>query len=460
VISIRAKVGAVDFGNIAVRQRLIVRGNAEGVDTISLDDVPQSIKGTQDANGAVVNANDEVHFHFRKLVLHLVGGTGATQKLLTSPSDCTPSAFSATFTSYAATTSTASQPYTATDCASLPFYTAFTANIKDLKDGSVPEPGDVATMTATVAASPDDSGVKRAEITLPTALTADAGGIPLGCEVSVYEATKVCPESTVVGTAIATTPILPTPIEGKVYFGRPKPGSFVVPGFDETLRLIIQLRGLVSIDLIGKTTLKDNKAITVFENIPDAPVNTFTVTVNKVVKVRKDACDKYASSRTIVGNATSFNGKSSPYNSDINIKCDGGATYRGTVSGKGKKAKAAINVKASSGSKLRTVTLSLPKGLTPMKKGLKKGLIVKADNRALKAKCFKLKGQKLVINFCGATPATADINFNTGSLNLSKKLKRAPMKMVSVFANGKSETVTLILSGKKFGTLNLQRAGL
>lgn len=452
VVSIPAQVGAIDMGTITVRNRLVVRGNLDGVDSVSLDEVPHSIVDDKDTDGFT---SATVNFHLRKVELHLAGGAGATQPLLTNPSSCAPTEFKGTFTSYDHTVTNAPDvPFQATNCDALPFYTAFTAGIEQLDSsfaptGKVPTAGDTVRFSGTIAASPDDAGVKAARLELPRALTATATGLPIGCSVAIYEATKTCDkgDSAVIGHVIATTPLLPTPIEGKVYLGQPKLGSFIEPGYDETLRIIVQLRGLVAVDLVGRSTLKDYRSVTVFENIPDSPVESFTVTVDKIVRVRPTACDADLQYRTITGFNLAHNGKTSDYNSDVNINCEGKIQWSASLGGKGKKAKSTVTGKATGGAKIRSATVTLPKGLTPIKTKFKKKVQVIADGRKVRG-CAKLKGRTVTVTLCGKTATKMELRFGPGSLNMPKKIKKAKFVAVGTLSNGRTVSSTIQLSGK------------
>lgn len=456
LVKIDPSVGAIGVPDnvdpIGVRAGLKVRGNAEGVDAEPIDEVPKQIEVFTDDR----SSSDIVEFHFRKMTLNLTGGAGASQPLLTNPSDCSPSSWDGAFTSWNSTSTISAQSFQATNCDSLPFYTAFTANVEKLDaagnpTGKVPGAGDTTRFTGTIAASPDDSGVKFARLELPKSLTASVVGLPLGCSAAVYEATKTCDkgDSAVIGSATATTPLLPGPVTGKVYLGQPKPNNPIEPGYDETLRIIIQLRGLISVDLVGRTTLKNYQTITVFENIPDAPVSSFNVTVDRLVRVQPTACGSTLPYRTITGYNLAYNNKTSNYNSDVNIDCASGVTVKASIRGRGKKAKASIVAKATGGAKFRSLQLTLPRGLKPIKKAIKRKVYVIADGRKMR-RCHRLSRnrEKIMVTLCHRKAKKVEIRFNRGSLYMRKRLKTATFTLRSKFDNGRTLTQKIKLSGK------------
>jgi hypothetical protein len=85
-----------------------------------------------------------------------------------------------------------------------------------------------------------------------------------------------CPPSAIVGRARAFTPVLNRPLEGPVYFVKnvrvhPRTGRLI-----RTLpTLLIPLRGEVAIDLRATTDVIDEKLVSTFPTIPDAPVSRF-----------------------------------------------------------------------------------------------------------------------------------------------------------------------------------------
>ena len=101
-------------------------------------------------------------------------------------------------------------------------------------------------------------------------------------------ATRTCPANSKVGTAKATTPLLPDPLSGPVYIvqhsGNPLP------------KLAIFLDGRVSIKLEAQNELAGLKIVNRFDSIPDLPVSSFELTINGgkngVLKNYGDLCDR------------------------------------------------------------------------------------------------------------------------------------------------------------------------
>jgi hypothetical protein len=81
-------------------------------------------------------------------------------------------------------------------------------------------------------------------------------------------AAQQCPRASIYGTAKATTPLLDKPLEGPVYL---RSSSHELPD------LVVDLKGQIEIVLDGQISNQDGGIRTVFTNVPDAPISTFTL---------------------------------------------------------------------------------------------------------------------------------------------------------------------------------------
>jgi hypothetical protein len=94
------------------------------------------------------------------------------------------------------------------------------------------------------------------------------------CTDKVFNANPAaCPAASRVGTATTTTPILPVPLNGPVYF--------VSHGAAKFPELIIILQGYgVTVQLHGETFIsKAGITSTTFKIVPDVPVGSFELTL-------------------------------------------------------------------------------------------------------------------------------------------------------------------------------------
>ena len=128
-----------------------------------------------------------------------------------------------------------------------------------------------------------DANLKRVSVRLPLSLALDPDNAQTLCEFA--DGTKVdptCPKGSIVGRAVARTPILGQPLTGPVYFVKnvrrdPKSGRLI-----RTLpMLVIPLRGEngIKLNLKGTSNVSRGRLVNTFAAIPDAPVTRFDLAI-------------------------------------------------------------------------------------------------------------------------------------------------------------------------------------
>ena len=115
-----------------------------------------------------------------------------------------------------------------------------------------------------------DANIARAKVSLPRQLPSRLTTLQKACPSATFAKNPAeCPAASVVGVVRATTPLLPVPLGGPVYF--------VSHGGEAFPSLIVVLQGDgVRVDLTG-TTFINKAGITssTFKTVPDVPVGTF-----------------------------------------------------------------------------------------------------------------------------------------------------------------------------------------
>jgi hypothetical protein len=106
-------------------------------------------------------------------------------------------------------------------------------------------------------------------VQLPKSLPARLTTLQKACPDKVFEANPAgCPKESIVGQAIAHTPILNAPLQG--------PAFFVSHGGAKFPELILVLQGEgITIDLAGETDIKHGVTTSTFAHVQDAPVSSF-----------------------------------------------------------------------------------------------------------------------------------------------------------------------------------------
>jgi hypothetical protein len=279
-IVIPGKVGPVDLGTVIVRGGIALR--ADGGLTVRTTPLPRLIGG--------------VPVSIRSLAL-----TFDRPGFILNASSCAPQAIRAVLEGVDGATSTVQAPYQATDCAGLPFSPRIEATAGQRGATKV---GKAPPLRVSVLVPAGQAATSVANVGLPPALGIDLRRLAKACSPTAFAAAS-CPATARIGSATATTPLLPTALTSPVTFAVPQPGS--LPG------LSLQLTGAVSLPLFGNVALpgKDGVIHNTFAGIPDVPLErfdlAFTGGATMPLTIRKDLC--HGSRQKVQGAFTGHNGR-------------------------------------------------------------------------------------------------------------------------------------------------------
>ena len=125
----------------------------------------------------------------------------------------------------------------------------------------------------TSPSAPGESNIAKVDVQLPVVLPARLPTLQKACTDAQFAKDPAgCPEGSFVGTAIAHTPILTSPLSG--------PAILVSHGGQAFPDLVLILQGEgVQINLTGHTQIKKGITYSRFETVPDAPVSSFDLTL-------------------------------------------------------------------------------------------------------------------------------------------------------------------------------------
>jgi hypothetical protein len=254
-----AVAGPFDAGTVVVRQALTldpVTGEVL-IDGTHSDPIPHILKGIP------LRLRDlRVYVDRPNFTINPTSCEPETTKARVSGSGL--DAFSAADNSLA----TLSAPYRADNCAALKFKPKLSLS---LKGGTRRNDHPALKSLLTYPKGPGYANVAKAVVTLPASEFIDNAHIQNPCT-RVQFAASACPKASILGTAKAITPLLDEPLEGPVYF-RSNGGERLLPD------VVADLNGLFHIVLVGKVDSRKGRIRTTFDQVPDAPVSQFTLSL-------------------------------------------------------------------------------------------------------------------------------------------------------------------------------------
>ncbi|MFL5844265.1 MAG: hypothetical protein ACJ762_06185 [Solirubrobacteraceae bacterium] len=254
------KTPATDLGSVNVRQ------------SVCVDPVTAQVTVTSDPLPTI--------WHGIPLRVRSITVSVDRQDFMVNPSSCEAKTVGAAFLSPQGGKALASSPFAVTGCKELPYAPKIDLALTDkgeTKDGG--HPGVVALVTQ----QPGEAGIKKAQVTLPLQLALDPDNANGLCEYA--DSLKYdCPESSIIGTATAWSPLLNKPLTGPVYFSKNVRFNAKGDPIRTLPTLAVKLRGEIAVNLRANTNVdKKNRLVNTFgltDAIPDAPISQFLLNID------------------------------------------------------------------------------------------------------------------------------------------------------------------------------------
>jgi hypothetical protein len=251
-----AKAGPFDLGRVIVRAK------------IEVDPHTAALRIVTDPSGpyAIPHILDGI-----PLQIQHVSVTIDRPSFTFNPTNCSKLAIGGTLSSSEGSNATLSLPFQATNCAVLAFKPKLTASTSGRTSRAN---GASLKVKLTYPAGPYDANIAKVKVDLPKQLPSRLTTLQKACTAAVFDANPAnCPKASVVGSAKATTPVLPVPLSGPAYF--------VSHGGEAFPDLVVVLQGYgTTVDLVGSTFIsKTGVTSSTFKSIPDVPVGTFELTL-------------------------------------------------------------------------------------------------------------------------------------------------------------------------------------
>jgi hypothetical protein len=230
--------GPYDLGSVAVRAAIHVDPLSAQVTTVS-DYLPQILQG--------------IPLRARSIRVNLDRPGFAL-----NPTNCDPFAVEAQITGSEGAVATPASHFQLANCASLPFEPKlrlrFSGGTRRAKDPA---------LHAVLTALPGEANVARAVVLLPHSEFLDNAHIQGPCT-RVQFAAEDCPAGSVIGHAVAESPLLEKPLEGPV---------LIRTSVHRLPDLVIALRGQFRIDLVAQVDSVHERLRARFNSLPDVPVS-------------------------------------------------------------------------------------------------------------------------------------------------------------------------------------------
>jgi hypothetical protein len=255
-VVVPAKAGPFDLGDVIVRQKIYVNPENAQV-TIVSDPIPTVVKG--------------VPVRLQRLEVDI-----DKPGFMINPTSCAAKEIKGTLASVAGQTAALTNRFQVGECSSLGYTPklAMTMTGKgQTKDGSHPA------LNARLTPPAGDANNKKVTVTLPLSLALDPGNANGLCEPADAAKNK-CPAASIVGSAQAQS-ILPDTLKAPVYFvrGERLDSKGKVRKTLPKLFLPLTANG-VTVNVWGDSDVEDERLVTTFNNLPDAPFTTFDLNIN------------------------------------------------------------------------------------------------------------------------------------------------------------------------------------
>ncbi len=253
-------VGPFDLGRIVVRSGITINPNTAAA---SIDTAASTLISPTGATESFVGLPEMIKgipSQIKQLTVS-VNRSGFTF----NPTNCSAMSITATLDGWQGASSEASQPFQASNCASLPFKPTLTASV-----GGHASKANGTNLNVTVtSAGVGQANIKKVDLQFPKALSSRLTTLQKACTEAAFNTNPAsCDPDSVIGHATVQTPILKNPLTGPAYLV--SHGNAAFPDVE----FVLQGEG-VEILLDGKTDIKEGITYSKFETAPDAPFTTF-----------------------------------------------------------------------------------------------------------------------------------------------------------------------------------------
>ncbi len=243
-----AIAGPFDLGVVVVRSALFINPETAQV-TVKSDPLPTILEG--------------IPLDIRSIALSI-----SRPEFMLNPTSCETLTLSGQAISTTGQTAPLSNRFQAGGCSGLAFKPSLTATTQAKASRS-----NGASLTVKIAAKPGEANIRKVNLELPVKLPSRLSTLQKSCTAAQFNANPAgCPPDSVIGSGVAHTPILQTPLSGPAYLV--SHGGAAFPDVEFVLQAD-ERGGTVEIVLDGGTQIKNGITHSNFETVPDAPISSF-----------------------------------------------------------------------------------------------------------------------------------------------------------------------------------------
>jgi hypothetical protein len=228
---------------------VILQSGVQLRDDFGLNTVINNIPNTTSGLPTTINSQDITLFG-------IAPNTG--KPFMRNPTECIPKKTTFSATPYSGDSDEADSTFTPTDCDALDFSPSFSAFVAGANASMK------TSVTTSIDQDLDEAGLIRAQVVIPPDLNPDVQLLGNRCSPADFEA-SICPPSSIMGSAVAASPLLSQPLAGNVVFV--DTGGTPDIGLDLQGQLHLLLRGTLGLD-----------KVVVFDGLPDIPIAHFALT--------------------------------------------------------------------------------------------------------------------------------------------------------------------------------------
>jgi hypothetical protein len=248
-VVVPAVAGPFNLGTVVVRGAVSIDPQTAAL-TVTTDPLPTILDGIP-------------------LDLRLISVNIDRPSFIFNPTDCNPMSITGTLTGGQGLVEPVSSRFQVTNCAILGFKPRFNVSTSGKTSRANGASLDVK-LAYPARSMGKQSNIAKVKVDLPKQLPSRLTTLQKACPAATFDANPaLCPVPSRIGMAIATTPVLPVPLNGPVYF--------VSHGGESFPDLVIVLQGYgVTVELVGTTFInKTGITSSTFKTVPDVPVSTF-----------------------------------------------------------------------------------------------------------------------------------------------------------------------------------------